>query len=266
MGIVFDVGLGGEDHRGAGLEVVLGPGWEGGCVGVVALDEACPGPVHLAGKGRGGGVGGFDGVGLLPDEAEIGGVVGLASLGVGGFGVVEAVHPGRAVGLGLGFSHADAGDPVLFGGDGADAALLGGHVGVEGFVFGEDLLEGFEVEVAEVAAGGVGGGMGTDEEGALVAVGADEEAFVLEGAGGDEVYGALGKEGGAYFGAEGEVAVGGGDEGSLRLEEISGRCGEEVVEGGGGLCSAPEVAVLVGYGGGLSEGVDAFAAAALGDG
>ncbi len=270
--MLFDAAFEVEDHGGAGGGVVLGPGWEMRGGGGLAEDKGAPCGVHGVGETLGGGIGGRGLVEFVPDEGEVFGVEGLVGHAAGGGGEVEAVHPGGAAGAGVGVGEADGGDPVLFSGDGADAALVCGHVGVEAGVVGEDFVEAVEGEVAEVTLERVGGGVGAEEEGALVAVGAEEEAFAFGRAcddEGDEGDGALGEEAiWADLGAEGEVDVGLGDYALLGLDEVAGGCGEEIVEGGGGcgVVATPETAEGVGYVGGLCGGEDAFAAAALGDG
>ena len=48
--------------------------------------------------------------------------------------MVESVHPGFCATGGMGFGKSDAGHPIFFGGDKADAAFKVGEVGECGFV------------------------------------------------------------------------------------------------------------------------------------
>jgi hypothetical protein len=151
LGMVFHLADGVEDHGFAGCEV-SGPCGKAGGGGGFTFEEGDPGGVHFSGEGGSGGGIGEVFAELVPDEAQVFGVIGLGLHAACGGGDVEAVHPnGAAAGTtvhDVGFGDAEGGDPILLGGDGADAELLGGHVGVDLLVVGEDLVETSEGDVA----------------------------------------------------------------------------------------------------------------------
>ena len=119
-------------------------------------------------------------MGAVPDEGNVEGVVGESGEASAALGEVEAVHEGSASALDESIGDADRRYPVFLGGDGADAGLevlhLAGRRVCSCSRTGLNLARGI---LPRSFGGGIGVGMRSDKERALVAIGADEQALAF---------------------------------------------------------------------------------------